>query len=211
MARPQIVTDEHIRQAVLDLVCEGVSPVTAQVRRHLITKHGFAGNTSRIARVTSEVVTSLGHLMRTSVANPNVPPELVEQTSNLVTGIYAMAVAHVEKSYQEARGILEKESRDAVARAEAKVTEAGRKNDTLGGQLKQAKERILELETREAGLATRNENLTGSLKVVQVELGNANKRILELEETLNKRPLSPELDMDKLVERLTQAVKGKDK
>jgi len=209
VARKQIVTDENIRQAVLDLVCEGTLPVTAQVRQRLIDTIGHAGATDRIARITTELVSSLGKTMRAPLSNPNIPAELLDRTGDLVAQLYAVALANADKALDGVRTTLEAETQKAVSAAENKARDIEHRHAVLSGQLKQAKDRIKDLQGSEAKLAARNENLKAELQVAQSQLENADKRIIELEEALKSATTTPGLDMDELVARVTQAVKGK--
>lgn len=209
MARKQIVTDENIRQAVLDLVCEGILPVTAQVRQRLLDTLGHAGATDRIARITTELVSSLGQTMRAPLSNPNIPAELLDRTGDLVAQLYALALAKADEALVGVRASIEAEKQKAVSAAEDRARDLEHRHAVLSGQLKQAKDRIKDLQGSEAKLVARNENLKAELQVAQAQLDNATKRINELEEALKSAAATPGLDMDELVARVTQAVKGK--
>lgn len=218
MARKRTVSDDDIRQAVLDLVCDGISPVTAQVRTRLLDKIGCAGATDRISRVTAEVVSSLGALMRAPVANPNIPPELADEAGELVGKLYASAMKHAQGIFDSAKAEIESNAREAVEIAEQRVRDVTRRNDVLTGKIEESGNVIRGLEDKVAALGARNEDLSAELQVArasyeadrkrwQEELGNAKSRINELERALQTRADQSGLDMDMLVARVAQAMK----
>lgn len=218
MARNRTVSDEDIRQAVLDLVCDGVSPVTAQVRARLLDKIGCAGATDRISRVTAEVVSSLGALMRAPVSNPNIPSELVDEAGKLVGKLYASAMKHAQGVFDSARAEIQSNAREAVEIAEQRVRDVTRRNDVLTGKIEESGNVIRGLGDKVEALGARNEDLSAELLVArasheadrkrwQEELENAKSRINELERVLQTRADQSGLDMDMLVARVAQAMK----
>lgn len=219
MGRTKLVSDGEIRKAVIDLVCDGIPPVTSRVREKLLENVGHAGETARIARVTKEVIESLGEHARVPVGDPNIPAELAKETGELVAKMYSLAIGKADKLFDKQRQALELQTQKAIEKADKRVAELERAHATLGDQLRSAREQITGLESSQANLAARNDQLTTSLAKAQatleaerrsgeIEIGNLNKRILELEEALKTKSAQPMFNMDELVDRLTQATKG---
>lgn len=220
MGRNRVVTDEHIRQAVIDLVTAGVPPVTSRVRDHLIEKIGAAGATERITSVTAEVIKSLGKMTRAPVSNPNIPEDLANLAGGLVEKVYAKAVAAVESSFNEARERLQREAEESIQAADQRVKDVAGLNAMLEARVRELSDRLAQSNESLGAISAQLENLkkehavmAGTLESERrmhgIEIGNAKRRILELEASLEARAKQPVINIDELVERVAQATKGK--
>lgn len=217
--RPQLVSDEDIRATALALLGEGVKPVVAKVRAKLIESTGHGGEPARITRVVSALTKSLAQAPQGPLTNPDIPKELLKPAGDLVVQMFALANEQAMKSGEAYREEVEKAAAMAVDQAEAAAEALLQANATLEGRLIASSQKATEMEAIQAGLATRVEQLTTELAAMNATLKAErqarknekealNRRTLELEEALKAKIPQPAIDMDVLIERITQATKG---